>query len=41
MTARLDHDAPGVLLADIDLAAVEAARAAVPSLRHVRAFAAP
>ncbi|MBE7220053.1 MAG: carbon-nitrogen hydrolase family protein, partial [Caulobacteraceae bacterium] len=41
VTAGLDHDEPGVLVADLDLAAVAAARAAVPSLRHAREFAAP
>ena len=41
VTARLDHDEPGVLVADIDLAAVDVARAAVPSLRHAREFALP
>ncbi|MDP3404590.1 MAG: carbon-nitrogen hydrolase family protein [Brevundimonas sp.] len=39
--ARLDHDAPGVLHATLDLSAVETARAAVPALRHDRTFAAP
>lgn len=39
--AKLDHDEPGVLHAMLDLAAVEAARAAVPQLRHDRTFAAP
>ncbi|AQR60317.1 amidohydrolase [Brevundimonas sp. LM2] len=39
--ARLDDDEPGVLHATLDLAAVEAARAAVPQLRHDRDFAAP
>ena len=41
VTARLDHDEPGVLVAEVDLAAVAAARSAVPSLRHAREFAAP
>ena len=41
VTARLDHDEPGVLLAEVDLAAVATARAAVPSLGHAREFAAP
>ena len=41
VTARLDHDEPGVLVDEVDLAAVAAARAAVPSLRHAREFAAP
>ena len=39
--AKLDHDAPGVLHARVDLSAVERARSSVPSLRHDRAFAAP
>ncbi|MBX9617109.1 MAG: carbon-nitrogen hydrolase family protein [Caulobacteraceae bacterium] len=39
--ARLDHDAPGILHATLDLSAVETARAAVPALRHDRTFAAP
>ena len=39
--ARLDHDAPGVLHATLDLSKVEAARAAVPQLRHDREFAPP
>ncbi|WP_396594971.1 carbon-nitrogen hydrolase family protein [Brevundimonas sp. R86498] len=39
--AKLDHDAPGVLHATLDLDAVAAARAAVPQLRHDRTFAAP
>jgi predicted amidohydrolase len=41
VVARLDHDAPGVLHATLDLAAVATARAAVPQLRHDRTFAAP
>ena len=41
VTARLDHDAPGVLIADLDLAKVEAARGAVPSLANARSFRAP
>lgn len=41
VAARLDHDEPGVLLADLDLHAVERARAAVPSLLHDREFALP
>ena len=39
--ARLDHDEPGVLLAEIDVGAVAAARAAVPSLANARTFGAP
>jgi predicted amidohydrolase len=39
--ARLDHDEPGVLLADLDLAAVAKARAAIPALANAREFALP
>jgi predicted amidohydrolase len=39
--ARCDDDAPGVLLATLDLDAVDRARTAVPQLRHDRAFAGP
>ena len=39
--ARLDGDEPGVLLADLDLHKVDAARAAVPSLANARAFTGP
>jgi predicted amidohydrolase len=39
--ARLDHDEPGVLLADLDLAAVDAARRAIPALANARTFAGP
>jgi predicted amidohydrolase len=38
---KLDHDEPGVLLADLDLAAVDKARRAIPALNNARAFAAP
>lgn len=38
---KLDHDEPGILHSTLDLSAVEAARVAVPSLRHDRDFAAP
>ena len=41
VVARLDHDDPGVLMADLDLAKVASARAAVPSLVNARAFAPP
>ena len=41
IVARLDDDAPGVLHARLDFAAVETARAAVPALRHDRDYAAP
>ena len=37
----LDHDEPGVLVADIDLAAALAARAAIPALKNARAFVGP
>ena len=36
--AELDHDEPGVLLADIDLAAVVKARGRIPALANARAF---
>jgi predicted amidohydrolase len=36
--AELDHDEPGVLLADIDLAAVEDARGRIPALANARGF---
>ena len=39
--AKLDHDEPGVLLADLDFAEVAKARGAVPALTHDRAYAAP
>lgn len=39
--AVLDHDAPGVLFADLDLSAVDRARAAIPQLAHEREFAGP
>lgn len=38
---KLDHDEPGVLVVDLDLAAVAKARAAIPALPNARAFAAP
>ena len=37
----LDHDAPGVLVVDLDLAAVAAARTAIPALKNARAFTGP
>ena len=37
----LDHDEPGVLLADLDLAAVAKARQAIPALANAREFAGP
>ncbi|MBJ7578727.1 carbon-nitrogen hydrolase family protein [Devosia sp. MC532] len=39
--AELDHDRPGVLIADVDLAAVGEARQRVPALANARSFAAP
>jgi predicted amidohydrolase len=39
--ARLDHDAPAVLFADIDPEASAKARAAIPALRNERAFTGP
>ncbi|HTM77066.1 MAG TPA: carbon-nitrogen hydrolase family protein [Devosia sp.] len=36
--AELDHDAPGVLLAEIDMAAVTEARQRIPALANARAF---
>jgi predicted amidohydrolase len=37
----LDHDEPGVLLADLDPAAAAKARAAIPALNNAREFEAP
>ena len=39
--AKLDHDEPGVLIADLDLAKALATRAAIPALKNARAFASP
>jgi len=39
--AKLDHDEPGVLLADLDPAAPLKARAAIPVLTNARAFTGP
>ena len=39
--AELDHDEPGVLLADIDPAAVDEARGRIPALANARSFTAP
>ncbi|MHB8285831.1 MAG: carbon-nitrogen hydrolase family protein [Caulobacteraceae bacterium] len=39
--AKLDHDDPGVLVADLDADKVTAARAAIPALANARAFAGP
>jgi len=38
---RLDHDDPGVLVADLDLPAADKARAAIPALANARAFIGP
>jgi predicted amidohydrolase len=38
---HLDHDEPGVLAVDLDLAAVEKARRAIPALANARSFAGP
>ncbi len=40
-TATLDHDKPGVLFAEIDLAEVTKARRAIPALANDRAFSGP
>ncbi|MDR7231073.1 putative amidohydrolase [Caulobacter sp. BE264] len=39
--AALNHDEPGVLLADLDLPAADRARAAIPALKNARAFTGP
>ncbi len=41
VVASLGHDEPGVLMADLDLAAVGKARAAIPALANARAFTGP
>jgi predicted amidohydrolase len=41
VVGRLDHDAPGVLFASLDLEAVPRARRAVPQLTHDRDFEPP
>jgi predicted amidohydrolase len=38
---KLDHDEPGVLIADLDLTAADKARAAIPALKNARAFTGP
>lgn len=38
---KLDHDEPGVLIADLDLSAAAKARAAIPNLVNARPFAEP
>jgi len=39
--AKADHDEPGVIVADLDLAAVGKARSAIPALANARGFAQP
>jgi predicted amidohydrolase len=41
VVAKLDHDEPGVLLADLDRAAPAKARHAIPALANARAFTGP
>lgn len=41
VVAKLDHDEPAVLLADLDPAAPAKARAAIPALSNARAFTGP
>ncbi len=41
IVGKLDHDEPGVLVADIDLSASDKARAAIPNLKNARAFTGP
>lgn len=41
VVASLDHDEPGVLLADLDAAAPAKARAAIPALANARPFTGP
>lgn len=41
VVAELDHDEPGVLFADLDLAAPQKARRAIPALANARAFTGP
>ncbi len=38
VVAQLDHDEPGVLMADLDLAKCETARTRIPALSHDREF---
>jgi predicted amidohydrolase len=38
---HLDHDEPGVLMADLDLTLVDTARAAIPNLQNDRPFSGP
>ncbi len=41
VVAKLDHDEPGVLTAQLDLAAVARTRGKIPSLQHDQSFVAP
>ena len=41
VVAKLDHDEPGVLFAELDLASVAKARSAIPALKNERAFSGP
>jgi predicted amidohydrolase len=41
VVAKLDHDEPGVLIADLDLSKSAAARAAIPALKNGRDFSPP
>ncbi len=41
IVAKLDHDEPGVLIADLDLTQVDVARGKIPALMHDREFTAP
>jgi predicted amidohydrolase len=41
VTALLDHDEPGVLLAEVDLTEVGKSRRAIPALQNARAFVGP
>jgi len=41
VVAKLDHDEPGVLVADLDLSQVSKARSAIPALKNARAFSPP
>ncbi len=41
IVGKLDHDEPGVLVADLDLEASDRARAAIPNLKNARPFSGP
>ncbi|MFN3524020.1 MAG: carbon-nitrogen hydrolase family protein [Phenylobacterium sp.] len=41
LIGKLDHDEPGVLIAELDLAQSAKARAAIPNLKNARAFCGP